>query len=221
MFPFFSVSQSRWRDIKLHVFWSQNVFIPSTTCQASDIQPKIMQSFFQYRKLGRRLREEHKFNKVSALSSRADSCLSSVIDFQYTIDTDIEKAQNHNNPSQLSPSQPQSIAITSNDAVSSDDILARFDTSVANYTDGVDVREDSTKGKGEKIFVVVPDMDQEMNPRKWAKSIRLWATWVCSWFDISLSGVMLRKINEQISHLFTRFDCRYSLLNRFRSVEPC
>lgn len=137
-----------------------------------------MQSFLQYRNLGRRLRDEYKSNKVSALSSRVDSGFSSVVDCQHYADKDIEKALNPDDPGRLFPSPNQPTEKWSKKDISPRGALAHLDSSIANCTDGVEVRHDETKGTGEKNFVVVSDMSNELNPRQWANSIRIWATYV-------------------------------------------
>ena len=137
-----------------------------------------MQSYFQYRNLGRRLRDEHKSNRVSALSSKLDSGFSSTVDCQHFADKDIEKSLTVETPDQLFSPLSQSTETGPNEVSSSNSSVACVDISVANCTHGIEVRDDKTKSKNEKVFVVLPDVNNEMSPRKWARSIRIWATCV-------------------------------------------
>lgn len=166
-----------------------NVFIVSFLAyEASIRQAGIMQSFFQNRTLGRRLREEYNGNKASALSSRSDSGFSSVVDCQHYPDKDIERALNPDDPGRLFPAPAQQTRTWSNQDLSPRGALAYLDTSIANCTDGVEVRHDKTKGADKKIFVVLSDTSNDLNPQKWEKSIRIWATCVCRGIDNRYPG---------------------------------
>lgn len=145
-----------------------------------------MQSIFQYRRLGHRLRLEYENNheKLIALSrSTQDSSNSSFIDILQTSSNDIEKALTahgelgsagfegvfQSDLSSASNSCPNLEVSASKPGIS------RRDLTLARSVEGVTVRDRSdTEMDDEKVFVVGVDIQDKFNPQNWTRSSRMW-----------------------------------------------
>lgn len=93
-----------------------------------------------------------------------------------TKDNDIEKALSlKQTGSAFSPSH--SLGTKPAEPVSFQTALPRYHIRVVEVTDDVDVQDNTTtEGRNEEAFIVQSSMKDEWNPRKWARSWRIWAT---------------------------------------------
>ena len=147
-----------------------------------------MQSLHQYRRLGRRLREQYvnkdsnDDNLTTLGTTHQGAGTSTPYEGLPLEKQDLEKADDTKSPSIVDgavvPARPPPWNLPPNGPISSTGATINQNTALAHRFSGVHVRDPLTPGTPEsRVYVVgLGNDDTDMNPRNWALWLRIWAT---------------------------------------------
>lgn len=149
-----------------------------------------MQSILQYRRLGRRLRQQYvnennNYNTSTTLfTTQPQTGSSTPFEGQPLEKQDLEKANDTRPPSVIDGADVATCVPTRTSSIAPDEPILSTGAPVdrnhtlVNRFSGVHVRDPLTPGNPEsRVYVVgLGNDDADMTPRSWGLSLRIWAT---------------------------------------------